>query len=108
MDGLADQEKMIRNTCGTLITSVVQGGNIHRWPGVLERLLQLLDFKETRQGALSALGKICEDSSLEIDEGLGVVFVEGLVGKLLGFMADEDGKISLITLKYGHNDSNQM
>jgi hypothetical protein len=85
VQGLSDPEKMIRNTCGSIITDFVKGGNIQRWPEVLPKLLELLNFKETIHGlvmglwlgSLSALTKICEDSSLEIDSD--PQFVEEMV-----------------------------
>ena len=50
LEGISDPEKMIRNTCGSIITNLVSGGNIQRWPEVLPKLLELLNFKETVHG----------------------------------------------------------
>ena len=60
---IGDQSQFIRNTVGTIITTIAVKERLEGWPNLLGTLAELLDNPkvEVVDGALGALGKICED-----------------------------------------------
>lgn len=65
--GAADRD--IRLTVGTVISVIVQQGQILSWPELLQGLLHCLDSNDLNhmEGAMDALSKICEDTPEELD-----------------------------------------
>ncbi|OVA15947.1 Importin-beta [Macleaya cordata] len=65
--GAADRH--IRSTVGTIISVIVQEGQVLCWPELLQALVQCLDSNELNhmEGAMDALSKICEDIPQELD-----------------------------------------
>ncbi|KAK1299596.1 Transportin-1 [Acorus calamus] len=65
--GAADRQ--IRSTVGSVITVVVQQGQVFGWPELLQALVHCLDSKDLNhmEGAMDALSKICEDIPEELD-----------------------------------------
>ncbi|KAL0483290.1 transportin protein TNPO1 [Acrasis kona] len=70
IEGLRDPVYEIRSTAGNVITSLIYHNKISNWPQILPALVQLLDSGEpdSLEGAFSALLKICEDNSAQLDD----------------------------------------
>ncbi|KAG0304471.1 hypothetical protein BGZ98_005487 [Dissophora globulifera] len=66
---VGDPDPDVRNTLGTVITTILSRTSIMSWPEVLPHLMSLLDSQDPNvvEGAFKALVKICEDSSDELD-----------------------------------------
>ncbi|KAG0237878.1 hypothetical protein BGW41_008304 [Actinomortierella wolfii] len=66
---LGDPNPEVRNTLGTVITTILSRNSILSWPEVLPTLMGLLDSQDpnVQEGAFKALSKICEDSTAELD-----------------------------------------
>ncbi|KAF9996424.1 hypothetical protein BGZ79_009826 [Entomortierella chlamydospora] len=66
---LGDPDPDVRNTLGTVITTILSRNSIMSWPEVLPTLMGLLDSQDPNvvEGSFKALAKICEDSSDELD-----------------------------------------
>ncbi|KAJ1660263.1 hypothetical protein IWQ61_000785 [Dispira simplex] len=73
LEALGDPDAMVRNTVGTVITTIVSRGGITTWPQVLPRLMELLENSDYNlaEGAFGALEKICEDSASDLDQEVG-------------------------------------
>lgn len=69
MHGLADMNRVIRNTTGTIITIIISKYGIHKWPGLLEFLYECLSHEneDIVDGALNTIAKICEDEPMSLD-----------------------------------------
>lgn len=67
--GLLDDNLLVRNITGNVITSLFQLYGITEWPQVLVQLLELVNGSQAsaKEGAISALAKICEDSLTSLD-----------------------------------------
>ncbi|KAG9444187.1 hypothetical protein H6P81_015527 [Aristolochia fimbriata] len=65
--GAADRH--IRSTVGSVISVIVQQGQVFSWPELLQALVQCLDSNNLNhmEGAMDALSKICEDIPEELD-----------------------------------------
>ncbi|KAF8947109.1 hypothetical protein BGZ47_010249 [Haplosporangium gracile] len=66
---VGDPDADVRNTLGTVITTILSRNSIMSWPEVLPHLMSLLDSQDPNvvEGSFKALVKICEDSSDELD-----------------------------------------
>ncbi|KAK3816263.1 MAG: armadillo-type protein [Benniella sp.] len=66
---VGDPDPDVRNTLGTVITTILSRNSIMSWPEVLPHLMGLLDSQDPYvvEGAFKALAKICEDSGDELD-----------------------------------------
>ncbi|KAG0377983.1 Transportin-1, partial [Mortierella sp. AD032] len=66
---VGDPDADVRNTLGTVITTILSRNSIMSWPEVLPHLMTLLDSQDPNvvEGSFKALVKICEDSSDELD-----------------------------------------
>lgn len=103
---LQDTNPQLRSFAGTVITEVVQQGGLLQWPEVLSELLNLVSNQtgqvpaDAREGAMSALSKVCEDNRKILDreyQGQRPMLV--IIPKLLDFTADANPKIRLFALK---------
>ncbi|KAJ3054631.1 Transportin-1 [Rhizophlyctis rosea] len=65
---LGDSEVAVRTAAGSILTTIVSK-DVHKYPDVLQTLMQMIDKPETVvvEGAFSALEKICEDSTTQLD-----------------------------------------
>lgn len=70
ISGLSDTQQLIRSISGNLITTIIKKGGIMNSPDILPKLMQMLESPNvlTQEGAFSAMTKICEDSSRELDQ----------------------------------------
>ncbi|KAF9086646.1 hypothetical protein BGX29_011963 [Mortierella sp. GBA35] len=66
---VGDPDADVRNTLGTVITTILSRNSLMSWPEVLPHLMSLLDSQDPNvvEGSFKALVKICEDSSDELD-----------------------------------------
>ncbi|KAF8928125.1 hypothetical protein BGZ52_003693, partial [Haplosporangium bisporale] len=66
---VGDPDADVRNTLGTVITTILSRNSILSWPEVLPTLMGLLDSQDPNvvEGSFKALAKICEDSADELD-----------------------------------------
>ncbi|KAF1986793.1 transportin-2 [Aulographum hederae CBS 113979] len=73
VQGLQDPATQIRSYTGNVITELVKQGGIMGWPQILSELISLVENKsgsipsQTQEGAMGALGKICEDNKRQLD-----------------------------------------
>ncbi|SGZ49038.1 CIC11C00000001368 [Sungouiella intermedia] len=69
--GLMVQDTMVRNITGNVITSLFAAQGIEGWPQALPQLLSTIESgdinPQSREAAVSALAKICEDHSALLD-----------------------------------------
>lgn len=72
MNGLLLDDTMARNITGTVITSLFSLYGLEKWPQSLNHLLQLVEAPEvaqlTKEAAMGALSKICEDSAYSLNK----------------------------------------
>ena len=69
--GLIDSDPLIRNISGNAVTTLVSEAGVVGWPDVFPTLMNLAENGpnvQAQEGAMSALGKICEDSASELDK----------------------------------------
>ncbi|KAI9474313.1 MAG: armadillo-type protein [Benjaminiella poitrasii] len=81
-----------------VIASIVSRGGIQQWPHVLQVLLEKLDDPAPNmvENAFSTFQKICEDSSRDLDTGIGGVKpLEFMIPKFIAFFDHPDYKIRL-------------
>ncbi|XP_077241420.1 transportin-1-like [Tasmannia lanceolata] len=66
---LGAPDRHIRSTVGTIISVVIQQGQVFGWPELLQALVQCLESNDLNhmEGAMDALSKICEDIPEELD-----------------------------------------
>ncbi|KAI9155230.1 Importin subunit beta-2 [Paramyrothecium foliicola] len=66
--GLQDKNSQIRNFAGNIATEVIRRGGLLGWPGLLPQLIEMMSdtngqvSDEGKEGAMSAMAKICEDN----------------------------------------------
>lgn len=72
LKGLLDQDNMVRNITGNVITSLFSIYGINGWPQALPQLIELSTSANVtttvQEAAISALSKICEDSTTTLDQ----------------------------------------
>lgn len=97
---LVDTDALIRNIAGTIITTTLVAGGLNSWPGVLQKLLELIHSGNeiVAASAFSAMSKICEDSYAELcrDEAKPLNF---LVPKFMHILEEDNGKLSFFALR---------
>ncbi|GMG52596.1 unnamed protein product [Ambrosiozyma monospora] len=87
--GLLDQDPLVRNITGNVITALFSSLGVTSWPAILPCLMQLASgdgsslinsagangalttSRQSQEGAMGALSKICEDSSRILDREYG-------------------------------------
>ncbi|RKP06775.1 Transportin-PC [Thamnocephalis sphaerospora] len=101
LTSIADADPMVRSTVGIVITTVVARAGLTSWPQVLPRLMELLDSQDynTVEGAFSALEKICEDSTRDLDKDhAGVHPASVMIPKFISFFQHENTKLRVHAL----------
>lgn len=95
LKGLLDNEVLVRNITGNVITALFQLYGIRDWPQILIQLLELTNGEKgnsliSQEGAISALAKICEDSSVSLDYNYnGQVPSEFLIPSFLNLLGHQ-------------------
>lgn len=92
VNALSDPVIYIRNTAGSLVTSIVTHIQLELWPDLINRLVALMDSKDNLfavQGAVDAVLKIAEDSPEQLiyDDTKPL---DVLIPKLIMFMGHSD------------------
>lgn len=80
--GLASPHTMVRNITGNVITSLFASVHAAGWPHALPQLLELAESgaeSHTREAAVAALAKVCEDSGAQLDESLLLALAQRLL-----------------------------
>lgn len=102
---LRDTNGQLRSFAGTVITETVSQGGLLQWPEILQELISLVDnttanvAAETREAAMSALAKVCEDNRKLLDKDFqGQRPMTVIVPKLLEFATNENPKIRVFAL----------
>jgi hypothetical protein len=98
--GLQDTNAQIRNYVGNVTTEVVRQGGILGWPQVLPDLVAMVEGQsgqstpESRDGAMSAIFKICEDNRKSLDKEYQTQRpLAFLLPKLVEFTRNADAKV---------------
>ncbi|EMR10996.1 hypothetical protein PNEG_00598 [Pneumocystis murina B123] len=95
-NGLSDSQQLIRSIAGNLITTIIRKGGIINCPEILPKLMQMLESPDisTQEGAFSAMAKICEDSSRELDQEYnGERPLNFMIPKFLSYTDSKNPKI---------------
>lgn len=82
MDGLASPHAIVRNITGNVITSLFAAVHAAGWPQALPQLLHLAETAPappSREAAVSAVAKLCEDSGARLDDALLLALVQRLL-----------------------------
>jgi HEAT repeat protein len=102
---LQDKNQTIRSYAGNVITEIVNRGGILGWPELLPELLALVGndtgvvSPEAQEGAMSALGKVCEDNKKMLDKDYqGQRPLAYIIPKLISFTANEKPRIRSLAL----------
>lgn len=100
LNGLRDPSAQIRNQTGSVITELVKQGSLMNWPQVLQELVSLIGngagdaTRETQEGAMGALLKVCEDNRKALSKTYqNQCPLDILVPKLLDFATSPSAKI---------------
>ncbi|KTW31717.1 uncharacterized protein T551_00978 [Pneumocystis jirovecii RU7] len=96
ISGLSDTQQLIRSISGNLITTIIKKGGIMNCTEILPKLMQMLESPDilTQEGAFSAMAKICEDSSRELDQEYnGERPLNFMIPKFLSYTDSENPKI---------------
>ncbi|KAL2871852.1 putative importin beta-2 subunit [Aspergillus lucknowensis] len=104
--GLRDEHPQVRNSAGSVITELISMAGLLAWPEVLHELLTLVENPSgdvagsTREAAMSALCKVCEDNRkiLQREYG-GQCPLDVIIPKLLAFSSSESSRIRETALK---------
>ncbi|KAL3481960.1 armadillo-type protein [Aspergillus californicus] len=104
--GLRDDNAQVRNSAGIVITELIARAGLLAWPEVLQELLALVENPSgnvpasTREAAMSALLKVCEDNRRILErEYNGQSPLDVIIPKLLTFSASERPRIREYALK---------
>lgn len=104
--GLQDPNPQLRGFSGTVITEIAQQGGLASWPNLLPTLLSMVDngaqnlSKQTQEGAMSALAKVCEDNRKLLTRGSnGEQLLETLIPALLRFTHHADARIRRLAIQ---------
>ncbi|ODV98220.1 hypothetical protein PACTADRAFT_38083 [Pachysolen tannophilus NRRL Y-2460] len=72
LKGIIDNDGLVRNITGNVITSLFSMFGVELWPQVLSQLMDIASGAagsiQSQEGAMSALSKICEDSIEKLDK----------------------------------------
>ena len=95
---VGEPARALRNTAGSIITTIVSRGSLAAWPELLPALAQFIGAGAVAGagdavlwgalGALQVFRKVCEDSPAQLDSALGT-----MVPLLLGFLSN--GEVQL-------------
>ncbi|KAL4880958.1 armadillo-type protein [Aspergillus karnatakaensis] len=104
--GLRDEIGQVRNSAGIVITELIARAGLLAWPEVLNELLTLVEnpagdnSTTTREAAMSALLKVCEDNRKVLErEYSGQCPLDVIIPKLLSFSSINSPKIRDAALK---------
>ncbi|KAL2822343.1 armadillo-type protein [Aspergillus cavernicola] len=104
--GLRDDNAQVRNSAGIVITELISTAGLLAWPEVLHELLALVENPSgdvaalTREAAMSALSKVCEDNRKVLErEYSGQCPLDVIIPKLLTFSSSEIPRIREHALK---------
>lgn len=102
LQGLVDDEKMVRNITGNVITSLFSIYGLRGWPQAISLLLELLGANApgtVQEAALGALAKICEDSASLLDQEYnGERPVNFLIANLLQALDNASGAVRALAI----------
>jgi hypothetical protein len=98
--GLQDTNAQIRSYVGNVTTEVVRQGGVLGWPQVLPDLVAMVEGQngqsspESRDGAMGAIFKICEDNRKSLDKEYQTQRpLAFLLPKLVEFTRNNDAKV---------------
>ncbi|KAL3436559.1 armadillo-type protein [Aspergillus tetrazonus] len=104
--GLRDDNGQVRNSAGIVITELIAKAGLLAWPEVLHELLTLVEnpagdaSTTTREAAMSALFKVCEDNRKILErEYSGQCPLDVIIPKLLSFSSIDSFRIRESALK---------
>ncbi|XP_038975247.1 transportin-1 isoform X2 [Phoenix dactylifera] len=100
---LGATDRTIRSTVGTVVSVLVQLGQVIGWPELLQALVRCLDSNDTNhmEGAMDAIYKICEDIPEELDvdvPGLSERPINILIPRLLQFFQSPHAVLRKLSL----------
>lgn len=102
VQGLSDSQSLVRNVTGTVITNLFSKVTINGWPEILPELLNLIESAPetvTKESAMSAFSKICEDSAKILDQEYnGSRPLEYIIPRLLSFTNSPSEKIRSLSV----------
>ncbi|KAL8971126.1 MAG: hypothetical protein Q9183_001204 [Haloplaca sp. 2 TL-2023] len=105
LSALQDPNSQIRNFAGSVISEIVQKSGILTWPELLPELLALAGndtgdvSRESQEGAMSALSKVCEDNKQSLEKDYhGQRPLAIIIPKLLNITSSPDAKVRAFAL----------
>ncbi|KAJ5997852.1 hypothetical protein N7522_009512 [Penicillium canescens] len=106
---LRDSERNVQRGAGSIITELLSQGGLLAWPEVLQELLSLVGNASgdvtigTREAAMEALLKVCEDNRKILDRDYsGQRPLDVIIPKLLEFSSSESSNIRATALSAVH------
>jgi transportin-1 len=97
---LGDPMLGIRQTCGSILTTILLKIGPQNWPDLLTNLAEAIgsDSAELVDGAFSTLEKICEDHAEELQKDAMGRPLSAIIPKLIATMTSQVEKIRLYSL----------
>ncbi|WWD20076.1 hypothetical protein CI109_104550 [Kwoniella shandongensis] len=102
LTGLADPDQIVRQTVGTVITSLISNEEPGGWPEALEALTKGMGSQDPNvvEGACNSFQKICEDAPHKLDfEVQGQNLLDHLVPQFIQMTSHQGPKIRLYALQ---------
>ncbi|WWC73445.1 uncharacterized protein I206_107415 [Kwoniella pini CBS 10737] len=102
LNGLADPDQIVRQTAGTVITSLISNEEPGGWPEALDALTKGMGSSDANiiEGAFNSLQKICEDAPHKLDFQIqGKNLLDHLVPQFIEYTAHGAPKIRLYALQ---------
>ncbi|CDK28884.1 unnamed protein product [Kuraishia capsulata CBS 1993] len=103
--GLLDENPVIRNIVGNVITTLFSKCGVEKWPQVLPELIGMASGEgiktsvSAQEGALGALSKICEDSAQELDkEYFGERPLNFMIPKFIELTSSPNAKVQSLSV----------
>ncbi|WVQ79461.1 hypothetical protein IAT38_001560 [Cryptococcus sp. DSM 104549] len=96
--GLADPDQIVRQTVGTVVTSLISNEEPGGWPEALDALLKGIGSSDINvvEGCFNSLQKICEDAPHKLDFQIqGADLLDHLVPQFIQFTGHHTPKIRL-------------
>lgn len=95
LSAIGDQSPLIRATVGLVVSMIANKGELINWPEVLSTLCQFIESQDQFlcEGAFSALLKICEDCSDQLDSQALNRPLDILIPKFLQFFHHSNPRI---------------
>ncbi|XP_024516729.1 transportin-1 isoform X2 [Selaginella moellendorffii] len=89
---LGSPNRELRATVGTVVSVIIQEGQLQTWPELFQGILECLESNDYNhmEGALDALSKICEDAADQLDQvvpGLAQKPSDVFIPRLLKFFS---------------------